>query len=428
MLHFKNIIQVFEYNSLQYGTEYNGVLFKESHFNALVKFNELHQNRYFNIGYKKITFKNYVGVLQVDGLVIEILPKIDQYETNTVLWQSVLIQMLKVTKKLKVNAVGEAQIKKQNIHLLDIYFEWFLNEVELLIRQGLIKQYYKETKNIRVLKGKLEFSRHLSKNLVHKERFYTSHQVYEKDHLIHQVIGQALEIVASMSKGNHLYHHCKSVQLDFPEVTSIQATHHTFNKIPKTRKTAPYETVLAIARLIILNYAPNVASGNENMLALLFDMNRLWEEYVLVRLQQVAEEKGVEVYGQNSKGFWDGITIRPDIVLVKKNYENREEFLIIDTKWKNIDYAEPSIHDLRQMYVYNEFWKSTRSLLLYPSMSTHLHSDHFISYEDHKHSCCLGKISIFKEEELDVSLGEEIIKLFKSNEPHQSNIQTQKMP
>ena len=148
----------------------------------------------------------------------------------------------------------------------------------------------------------------------------------------------------------------------------------------------------------------------------------------MVRLKQVAEEKGVEVYGQNSKGFWNGITIRPDIVLVKKNYENREEFLIIDTKWKNIDYAEASIHDLRQMYVYNEFWKSTRSLLLYPSMSTHLHSDHFISYEDHKHSCCLGKISIFKEEELDVSLGEEIIKLFKSNEPYQSNIQTQKMP
>lgn len=318
MLQSKNIIQVFEYNSLQYGTEYNGVLFKESHFNALVKFNELHQNRYFNIGYKKITFKNYVGVLQVDGLVIEILPKIDQYETNTVLWQSVLIQMLKVTKKLKVNAVGEAQIKKQNIHLLDIYFEWFLNEVELLIRQGLIKQYYKETKNIKALKGKLEFSGHHSKNLVHKERFYTSHQVYEKDHLIHQVIGQALEIVASMSKGNHLYHHCKSVQLDFPEVSSIHANYHTFNKIPKTRKTAPYETVLAIARLIILNYAPNVASGNENMLALLFDMNRLWEEYVLVRLKQVAEEKGVEVYGQNSKGFWNGITIRPDIVLVKK--------------------------------------------------------------------------------------------------------------
>ena len=71
--------------------------------------------------------------------------------------------------------------------------------------------------------------------------------------MIHQVIGQALEIVASMSKGNHLYHHCKSVQLDFPEVLLYKQLIILFNKIPKTRKTAPYETVLAIARLIILN-------------------------------------------------------------------------------------------------------------------------------------------------------------------------------
>ena len=402
-------IQVFEYNSLQYGTEYKGVLFKESHFNALVKFNELHQNKYFSIGFKKITFKNFVGVLQIEGLIIEVLPKIDQYETNTILWQKALIQMLKVTKKLKVNQIGEAQIKKQNIHLLDIYFEWFLNEIELLIRQGLIKQYYKETKNIKALKGKLEFSGHISKNLIHKERFYTTHQVYEKDHLIHQIIGQALGIVASMSKGNYIYHQCKTVQLNFPETTKINANINTFYKIPKTRKTAPYETVLEIARLIILNYAPNISSGTENMLALLFDMNKLWEEYILVRLKQFAEQKGVEVYGQSSKGFWNGMSIRPDIVLMKK--DNQDEILIIDTKWKNIDYSEPSIHDLRQMYVYNEFWKSTKSLLLYPSPNTHLSIDKFIKYDDNKHACSLGKISIFRDDELDINIGKEILKL-----------------
>ena len=50
-------IQVFEYSSLQYGVEYTKVLFKESYFNALVKLNELHKNKYFTVGYKKIIFK-----------------------------------------------------------------------------------------------------------------------------------------------------------------------------------------------------------------------------------------------------------------------------------------------------------------------------------------------------------------------------------
>lgn len=418
MSNLNKSIKVFEYSSLQYGKEYDGFVFKESHFNKLVKLNELHQNKYFNVGYKKVTFKQYVGVIQVDGLTIEILPKIDQYEVENQFtkrkWQSVLIEMLRVTKKLKIQQVGQANVTKQSIHLLDIYFEWFLNEVQLLIHQGVIKQYYKETGNVKALKGKLEFAGHIQKNLVHKERFYTTHQVYDKDHLIHQILGQALEIIATLSKGNYLYSKCKTVQLDFPEVKAIKANENTFSKIPKSRKTEPYETALAIARLIILNYAPNVSSGSEKMLALLFDMNSLWEEYVLVRLKQVAKEKGVDVYGQNSLEFWNGITIRPDIVLEKKINENNKDILIIDTKWKNIDQSQPSTHDLRQMYVYNEYWKSTRSLLLYPSNSNGLNDfKSFVSIDkDPHHQCGLGRISIFNTEgKLDELIGIHLIDL-----------------
>ena len=98
---------------------------------------------------------------------------------------------------------------------------------------------------------------------------------------------------------------------------------------------------------------------------------------------------------------------------MKKNYENKEEVLIIDTKWKNIDYSEPSIHDLRQMYVYNEFWESPRALLLYPSPNTNLSLEKFITFEEKAHACSLGKISIFKKDKLDVAIGEEVLKLFK---------------
>lgn len=411
-------IQVFEYSSLQYGVEYKKVLFKESYFNALVKLNELHKNKYFTVGYKKIIFKQYVGVIQVDGLTIEILPKIDNDTKSEAVWQNALIEMLRVTKKLKVQKLGEANVKKQQIHLLDIYFEWFLNEVQLLLHQGLIKQYYKETSNVKALKGKLEFAGHIAKNLVHKERFYTTHQVYDKDHLVHQILGQALDIIAQLSKGNYLYSTCKTVQLDFPEVTSIKANATTFSKIPKSRKTAPYETAIAIARLIILNYAPNITSGNEKMLALLFDMNSLWEEYILLRLKQAAVAKDVRIYGQNSKGFWNGISIRPDIVIEKGKGDDKQTF-IIDTKWKNIDYSEPSTHDLRQMYVYNEYWQSDKAMLLYPSTLTSFEPTDFKAFDtldgkDTHHACGLGMVSVFSADgkSLDEGIGKIILKWF----------------
>lgn len=405
-----NRIQVFEHNILYFDEVYSGVKFEKRHYIALSKLNVLHNDKYFEIRHNGIKFKQFVGVIQVDGLTIEILPKIDNNDADENVWQKVLIEMLRVTRKLKVQKVGEANVNKQNIHLFDIYFECFLNEVQLLIHQGLIKQYYKETGNVKALKGKLEFAGHISKNLVHKERFYTTHQVYDKDHLIHQIIYKALDIVEKCSKGSYLYSKCKTVQLDFPEVKTIPVTEATFSKIPKTRKTAPYETVLMISKFIILNFAPNISSGSENMLALLFDMNNLWEEYVLARLKQ--SNRDFSVYGQQSHSFWNGISIRPDIVL-----DNGSDKFIIDTKWKNISYSKPSTHDLRQMYVYNDYWKSDKAMLLYPSNETSFSG--FISFEENNsknniHKCGLGKISIFNEDDktLKESIGDDIIDWF----------------
>lgn len=403
----QNVIQVFEHSFLAIEGK-----FEQRHFVALSKLNALHNYKYFDLKHNGIVFKQYVGVIQVDGLTIEILPKIDNDGKSKAVWQKALINMLRVTRKLKVQQVGEADVNKQQIHLLDIYFEWFLNEVQLLLHQGLIKQYYKETSNVKALKGKLEFAGHINKNLVHKERFYTTHQVYDKDHLVHQILYKALDIVEKCSKGNYLYSKCKTVQLDFPEVKSINVNEATFTKVPKNRKTAPYETALAIARLIILNYAPNVSSGNERMLALLFDMNSLWEEYVLIRLKQAAP-KEVTIYGQESKTFWKTISIRPDIVIEKGSQK-----YIIDTKWKNIDYSEPSTNDLRQMYVYNDYWKSDKAMLLYPSnTASMINDDSFVSFEkiEHKnehHACALGKISIFEGEKLDENIGVKILEWF----------------
>jgi 5-methylcytosine-specific restriction enzyme subunit McrC len=391
-------LQVFEHSFLPIGET-----FEARHFMALSKLNALHNYQYFDLKHNGVVFKNYVGVIQVDGLTIEILPKIDQFETETEAtknkWQAALIEMLRVTRKLKVQKVGEANVNKQSIHLLDIYFEWFLNEVQLLLHQGLIKQYYKETSNVKALKGKLEFAGHISKNLVHKERFYTTHQVYDKDHLIHQLLHQALSIIEKCTKGTYLYSKCQTVQLDFPEVTSIQATETTFSKVPKNRKTAPYETALAIARLIILNYAPNISSGSEKMLALLFDMNSLWEEYILVRLKQAVTSDEIAIYGQQSKGFWNGNSLRPDIVIEKGTGAAKQTF-VIDTKWKNIDYSKPSSNDLRQMYVYNEYWQSDKSMLLYPSTRTSFEATDFKAFDalngkDSHHACGLGKVSVF---------------------------------
>lgn len=402
-------IQVFEHETLYYGRERNGVVFTQKHFEALAKLNMLHKNKYFTLVHKGIKFSQYVGVVQIDNLTIEIFPKADKTTGEVATWRNVLIEMLRSTRKLKVNQVGQANINKQNIHLLDIYFDWFLREVEVLIRQGLIKKYYKQTKNVNALKGKLEFAGHIAKNLIHKERFYTTHQIYDKDHELHQILNQALLIIEQLSKGSYLYHKCKRVQLDFPEVSAIKCNTNTFDKLHLNRKSQPYSKALEIARLIILNYAPNISSGAERMLALLFDMNSLWEEYILVQLKKACINTPYKVEGQQSKSFWGSSSLRPDIVIKKGDATQ----IIIDTKWKQISANQPSVGDLRQMYVYNDHWQSKIAILIYPGTSNNQSKIYLQKFDYPNHSCGILKIDILNANgELNQEIGKEIIEVF----------------
>ncbi len=399
-------IHVFEHESLRIGQKG----FNDKHWNSLIKLNELHENKYFNVIHRGIKFNEYVGVIQADGIILEILPKVDKEEGTD--WREVLIAMLKVCKKLSPDVKGEAKVKRQNLNLLELYFELFLNEVNQLIRLGLIKQYRKETNNVKALKGKLEFAGHLQRNSIHKERFFTTHTVYDHNHELHQILNEALLVISNITNGSFLNDKCRRIILSFPDVERIRVTTTTFDKLTLNRKAKPYSKAIELARLILLNYSPDIRGGKEKMLALLFDMNNLWEEYVLRILQKAAINfDSMQVTGQAKKKFWENRTVRPDIVIDYKGVTS-----IIDTKWKRVYNDRVSIEDLRQMYVYNKYWGGKKSMLLYPasdSKKSNLKGSYYTDITNKKdvlNSCEIGYLDIIDNGKLSTDWGVSFIK------------------
>ncbi|MCB0446995.1 MAG: restriction endonuclease [Gelidibacter sp.] len=405
-------ISVFEHQRLFVG-EQN---FKQIHLDALLKLNEYHNGNYFEPIAKGVKFNQYVGVIQVDGLTIEIHPKADK-EDDDRKWKGVLIKMLKACGKLKAETNGAAHVRRQHLNLLEVYFELFLLEVEGLVRKGLIKKYRRQTHNTKALKGKLEFAGHLRHNVIHKERFYTTHQMYDSNHFLHQVLQKALSIVSQFTKGTRLQDVASRVELNFPEVDYETTTAQQLNTIKLNRKTSSYKEALELARLIILNYSPDISSGKEKMLSLLFDMNELWEEYVLKQVQKASYKTDMLVSGQESRSFWGNNSLRPDIVLRKGN-----KTYVIDTKWKRPQRNSASVDDLRQMYAYCRFWNADKAMLLYLG---DFKTNRFQVFEtdDYSvgqagilkidHQCKMGFVSVLNEEnnDLDSEIGEIILKL-----------------
>jgi 5-methylcytosine-specific restriction enzyme subunit McrC len=409
-----NKIDVYEHERLLIG-EKN---FKTTHWKAFVKLNDAHEGQYFDVLHNGLRFKQFVGVIQVDGLLVQIHPKADKDDSDAK-WKDVLLQMLKACGRLKAQTVGNANLKKQHLNLLEVYFEYFLREVETLIHHGLIKKYRKETGNIKALKGKLDFAGNIRHNLVHKERFYTTHQVYDVNHKLHQILALALDIVDQFSKGTRLADYSKRVQLAFPEMNKIQVNEQLLNSIKLDRKTAPYERAFELAKLIILNYSPDIKHGNQQMIALLFDMNQLWEEYVLVMLRKEIQKerydfKEAKISGQVQKYFWGFNYIKPDVVI-----EINNEVFIVDTKWKRPG-STASIQDLRQMYAYARFWKAKQCLLLYPGSTQRVKSNEFLTDDYHSinedvksisHHCKMGFVSVLDNNQLDTKIGENILNM-----------------
>jgi len=184
-----------------------------------------------------------------------------------------------------------------------LYFEIFLKEVEKLLRRGLFRSYEMKEQNEKYFKGKLIFHKHLQHNFAHQERFYTRSQKFSHGHLLNRILRRALDILETLVFSPTLLFRIKKIKEYFPSPCKTSFTERHFQQVILDRKVQPYHTALEIARLLVLNYSPDLRGGKHHLLAILFDMNLLFEEYVYKQLKRLESEE-LTVKRQQQKPFW----------------------------------------------------------------------------------------------------------------------------
>ena len=378
--------------------------FSDTHFQLLEKYLEKQKKSYlFETSYRKgkkgIKFCQYVGVITVKDLTIYVLPKADKDaaektdEPITTLWQHRLTFMLSQVYKLKVQTTSPANLQRKTNVLLNIFLKKFLDEVAVLLNRGLIKTYRKTDGNRTALKGKLLFNKQIAVNCVHQERFYVRHTTYDYNHILNRIIRQALLAIHDITNSSDIKGHATSTLFNFPELDEIAVTPELFSRLIFDRKSEDYRAVIKLAEMILLNYSPDLHHGNNHVWTLMFDMNKLWEEFVYVTLKR--KLAGCTVMAQKQKPLWESDhnrkTVRADIVV--KN--NDGEIFVLDTKWKmpRYDGKMPSDADLHQMYVYFYKYGDTgkdnvkKVALLYPGDDSEV-KGFFVNDSGHEEGCC----------------------------------------
>lgn len=373
----KNSITVFEHEKLFFNLKN----LEEKQLHESLEAYHGESTPFFKLIRNGVQFNEHVGIIQIGKTTIEVLPKADQSGEDK--WRRLLIGMIKTVWGFDVKSTGSSTLKLKSNSILELYFELFLSEVEYLLHRGLIKKYRKNEGNQTSLKGALQFSKHISQNLVHKERFYVKYTQYSNEHTIHEILFKAIKLLAHINSNPLLNGRIAALTLNFPEMKDIKVNESTFNKIVFDRKNQHYQKALEIAKLLLLNYHPDVSKGRNDVLALMFNMNSLWEQFILVTLKR--KLKTHQVTAQVTKSFWKPISgysskMRPDIILKCK--ESQENY-VLDTKWKNLNGYNPSPEDLRQMYVYHRFYQAKKVALVYPSDQHSIQKGNYFSSENH---------------------------------------------
>lgn len=359
-----NHITVFEHQTLRVGSGTKAL--SEDQLKALQQYYG-GGSPFFSLCHKGVKFNEHVGVIQIGKTVIEVLPKADSdagSESEETKWRNILIGMLKAVGSFNIRTTSESHLKTRSNTILDLYIEMFIKELEYLMHIGLVKKYRRTEGNCNALKGSLVFNKQITQNLTHQERFYVRHTTYDTTHNLHRILYKALLLVKQINTSHLLQSRIGSLLLDFPEMPDIHISESTFDKIFLSRKTQTYQKVLEISRLLLLQYHPDLTRGRNHVLALMFDMNKLWESYIYAMLHSTSNDE-YTITRQNTRKFWQSDEqgsryLKPDLLLTQRDGKS----VVIDTKWKYR--KEASIEDIRQMFAYGHYFDAGRRYLLYP--------------------------------------------------------------
>ena len=316
-------------------------------------------------GVKVIKPQNYVGVINIDNKVqIEILPKIDISAENKL--RNLFLKMLSCLKEFKGKSFKNAQLNDSKLPIYEVFIQMYLNEVQELLKKGLKSDYLTIEGNLTFFKGKFLINQHLN-NIIRKDRFYMAYDEFHINRPENRLIKTALLKLNKISSNGKNQLLAKRLLAEFEMVNQSTNIDKDFSLVKKDRNAQAYQSLMTWSQVFLKNKSFSTFKGTENVNALLFPMEKIFEAYVAKQLKIKFPEWNVETQKDDKYLFDNPKTfgLNPDIYMSKGG-----SAIVLDTKWKklirNSNNYGISQSDMYQMYAYAYKYDVENIVLIYP--------------------------------------------------------------
>ncbi|KAF0284727.1 McrC family protein [Spiribacter roseus] len=327
-------------------------------------------------GHRRVKFTQFCGVVQVDGLQVEVLPKLTPYQTEAQ-QRDTLLTMLACAGDLEGVDTLSAGLATSRTTLLDLFIRHFAHLLERQLQQGLLRDYRDIDDTLDQVRGRIDLVRQQRENLFKPQRLACRYSELIADIPVNRLLHSALRLVISLATSPVLAQQLHGLRMRFSEVSTLASHQRGPTAEQLNRMESRYAPLVALAHLFLDGQFLDARSGRQQAFSLLFDMNRLFERYTASRLRPLVRRHGLKLMEQGPRRYLGHedtgrgrLLMRPDISVMD---EFRHPIVILDAKWKRIIERDPmatlTATDLYQMATYASSYNCGSLVLLYPEQA-----------------------------------------------------------
>jgi len=345
---------------------------------TLQELERLNNGTFLEIGRTTIKAKNFVGVIKIGDISIQVLPKIIRTantEEHKALSASNLLKMLSYTELVPFSSPKAAVLDSDHIDLFEIFIRLFADGLENLIRHTQPREYIKKLDNLSFVKGKIRINDYINPARMHI--IPCTYYDFLIDSPLNRTLKFTCHLMSRSISDSPTIRKLRSIINILDQVTLAPITVHEVDRIAFTRLNRMFEPFIRICRLFLQHSTLTLQVSHIESFSLMIPMERLFEAFIASVLKnnpvyffgpgfRVIEQKSIGYLAKDENGR-NIFFMKPDIVI-----EGRSRPGIIDTKYKILKPEEikygVSQSDMYQMHAYATKTNASFCMLLYPDM------------------------------------------------------------
>ncbi|HYE17554.1 MAG TPA: hypothetical protein VEA69_03865 [Tepidisphaeraceae bacterium] len=346
-------------------------------------------------GGRWLRVRNHVGVIRVEGLTVEILPKLagpdlplydpaeaDERGGGWARAQRNLVYMLSVAGHLPFRDREVAAQRVRRLPLIEALVDAFARRLLAELRRGPDRSYVGREENLSVFRGKLLTTAHVKLNAVRRDRLFVAYDDFVADTPIGRILKATCRRLLAVTARADARQRLREGVIELADVEDVGLDVRSFDAVHYTRNSERFSPLVDFARLVVDGMTPVPGVGDRETFSLLFPMEQVFEAFVGRMIRRHAPELGLDASAVllqarggtkwlvHEGGVRGRFQLRPDVLI---RADRRRARTILDTKWKRLkpDDADVKVgvaqSDMYQLFAYAHRFECPDNVLLYPS-------------------------------------------------------------